>query len=142
MKPCSDCIEMDGKIVCTMNCGPAVPVKDDPLGIEFARKVAGGHTKLTQDLIKSPNYESAYAKEVMLHAVTQFELKEAKVNIEQLKSYQANYEHATQIERADFINCLLAADSLLKNRGVGSSDPVRERIGCILRQSSKSEGPA
>ena len=28
-------------------------LKDDPLGIEFARRVAGAHTKLTQDLISS-----------------------------------------------------------------------------------------
>ena len=115
MKPCSDCIEVDGKMVCTMNCGPAVPVKDDPLGIEFARKVAGGHTKLTQDLIKSQNYESAYSKEVMLHAVTQLELKEAKVTIEQLKSYQANYEHATQIERAEKDADLEKVEALLSD---------------------------
>ena len=53
MKPCSDCIEVDGKPVCTMNCGPAIPIKNDPLGIEFARKVAGGHVKLTHELIKT-----------------------------------------------------------------------------------------
>jgi hypothetical protein len=31
----------------------APKLKDDPLGIEFARRVAGAHTKLTQDLISS-----------------------------------------------------------------------------------------
>ena len=145
--PCNDCIEVDGKLLCTMNCGPAAPVKDDPLGIEFARKVAGGHAKLTHDLIRTAtekhiadtfnnapsrddlNYEAEYAKQVMLHAVTQFELKEAKTTIEQLKSYQANYEHATKIDRAEKDADMEKLEALL-------SDANAERR--VLREALKA----
>lgn len=52
--PCPDCLVVDGKAYCDMNCGPCIPVAPDPLGIEAARRIAKGHAKLTQDLIKPP----------------------------------------------------------------------------------------
>jgi hypothetical protein len=53
-KPCPDCLVLpDGTWRCDMNCGPCVPVVADPLGIEAARRIVGGHSKLTRQLIKA-----------------------------------------------------------------------------------------
>lgn len=90
--------------------------------------------------IKAENAKLQARLDAMSAPVSDEELKEARATIEQLKSYQANYEHATEIERAEKDADTQKLESLLSNSNAERRELRTLRAMLAARAKTEATG--